>query len=590
MDSTDKEGNAHVPGTDSADISKLASQSREIEALKAQLAETESALREASKKLALMTDRLERRERQSDLFIRKMLNGFTVNRLILDDSGQPVDLEMLEVNDAFLKSTKLRREEIIGVPVSSYIPEIKSGGARLLQSAAAVALNNESFVGEFYFEKFGKWFEISAYSIQHGYFNVVFKDATRRRLAEKELEASKAFLECSLNSAPDAVLLMGADLRFTHVNPAFASIFGIPEASLIGKTLLELAPAFITDREAAWLQRGTTRLIESGKPVNGVEIEIKNPAGVIIPIAFSASRILDGRQRLLGVISFVKNITERKRAQELMIQTEKMMSVGGLAAGMAHEINNPLGGMLQGAQNILRRLSPELDANRRDARESGLDLDRLNVYIKRRKIDEMLEGIITSGKRAAQIISSMLQFSRQSESNLCPNDINALIDEVLDLCANDYDLSKKHDFRKIEIVKHYQEKLPHVPCTKTEIEQVLLNLLKNAAHAMAQTASLRPPRIVIRTIADERFVRIEVEDNGPGLEAADKKRVFEPFFTTKPVGKGTGLGLSVSYMIITNNHKGSMEVISEAGQGACFIVSLPLRNKAVSQSDSSTDG
>ncbi|MBT4639455.1 MAG: PAS domain-containing sensor histidine kinase, partial [Deltaproteobacteria bacterium] len=109
-----------------------------------------------------------------------------------------------------------------------------------------------------------------------------------------------------------------------------------------------------------------------------------------------------------------------------------------------------------------------------------------------------------------------------------------------------------------------------------EIEQVVLNVLNNAAWAMANEKRDAPPQIMVRICSEKSLVKIEIEDNGPGMDAETRRRVFEPFFTTKPVGEGTGLGLSVSYMIITNNHKGTMEVQSEKGKGSRFIIRLPL--------------
>lgn len=587
MESSDNRESGQNPGGDPQQT--IERQAAEIAELKSRLAGESEALEAALEKLENCRGALSKLEAQIErgkeyyrLSIEKMLNGFTYNQMILDDKDQPKDFIMLEVNESFLKSTKLKREEIIGVPVTSYIPEVKTIKPDLIDLAAQVALKGESFHGEVYFETFGKWFEISAYSTKAGFFNVVYKDVTQRKQAEAELEHSKAYLEYSLNSAPDGILIVGQNLRYTYINPAFTRLFGVEEPDILGKTALELAPNLLAEKESRWIHAGTAALLKSGESYSGYEFELKHPEGMMIPASFSAAGIRDPNNEVIGVIIFVKDISERKRTQELMIQTEKMMSVGGLAAGMAHEINNPLGGMLQGAQNVIRRLSPDLPANQKDARESGLDLGKMAVYIKRRKVDEMLEGIIGSGKRAARIINNMLLFSRQSESNLCPNDINELIDEVLELSANDYDLVKRYDFRKIDIVKVFDSNLPRVPCTKTEIEQVFFNLFKNAAHAMMQTADERPPRLEIRTVLEDAHVRIEVEDNGPGMTEEVRNRIFEPFYTTKAVGKGTGLGLSVSYMIITNNHKGMMEVASSPGEGAFFTIRLPLKNKAVS--------
>jgi len=154
-----------------------------------------------------------------------------------------------------------------------------------------------------------------------------------------------------------------------------------------------------------------------------------------------------------------------------------------------------------------------------------------------------------------------------------------LIENVLELAGKDYNLKKKYDFRNIKIIRDFDSDLPLVTCTETEVEQVVLNLLNNAAWAMAIAKKDAPPQITLRVNAENRMARIEIEDNGPGMEEAVRSKIFEPFFTTKSVGEGTGLGLSVSYMIITNNHQGTMEVASEPGKGTRFIIQLPLNGQ-----------
>ncbi len=179
----------------------------------------------------------------------------------------------------------------------------------------------------------------------------------------------------------------------------------------------------------------------------------------------------------------------------------------------------------------------------------------------------------------------MLLFSRKSESRMAPANLVELMETAVELAGKDYNLKKKYDFRNIRIIRNFDSNLPRIPCTETEIEQVLLNLLTNAAWAMANEKSNDPPRITLLIDVEKEMARIEVEDNGPGMDDETRKRIFEPFFTTKPVGEGTGLGLSVSYMIITNNHKGVMEVESEPGKGAKFIIRLPLDRKNVKRQD-----
>jgi signal transduction histidine kinase len=272
----------------------------------------------------------------------------------------------------------------------------------------------------------------------------------------------------------------------------------------------------------------------------------------------------------------IEDATERARIQELMIQTEKMISVGGLAAGMAHEINNPLGIITQAAQNIERRVSPELPANRKAAEELGVSLEGIKAYFEKRQIPEFIGSIREASLRASRIIANMLQFSRCAGTTMQLASLGVIIEQALELAAGDYDLKKKFDFRSIEIIRDYAPDMPEVPMVPVEMEQVMLNLLKNAAQAMIVNPEDRRPRITLRLRREERYALIEVEDNGPGMDEDVRRRVFEPFFTTKEPGMGTGLGLSVSYMIVTQNHKGLMEVESKPGKGACFRVRLPL--------------
>ena len=224
---------------------------------------------------------------------------------------------------------------------------------------------------------------------------------------------------------------------------------------------------------------------------------------------------------------------------------------------------------------------PSVESNRKVAEECACTIEAVRCYIERRRIVRFLEGIRDAGKRAAQIVSSMLEFSRKSESRRAPANVNAVVDHALALAATDYDLKKKYDFKQIEIIRDYAPDLPDVLCTKTEIEQVLLNLLKNAAQAMAHSPDPgRRPAITVRTRQEGDRVRIEVRDNGPGMEEQVRTRIFEPFFTTKEPGEGTGLGLSVSYFIIVTNHGGTIRAESRPGQGAAFLVELPLEGRA----------
>ena len=187
----------------------------------------------------------------------------------------------------------------------------------------------------------------------------------------------------------------------------------------------------------------------------------------------------------------------------------------------------------------------------------------------------MIDQVMSSGKRAAKIVDNMLSFSRKSDRTLTSTyHLGELLDAAIELVEKDYDLKKRYDFRSIKITREYADNVPPIPCEKSKIQQVFLNILKNGAEAM--TGARKPaPGFILRHYQQADMAVIEIEDNGPGMDEAIRKRVFEPFFTTKKVGVGTGLGLSVSYFIITENHSGSMDVESAPAKGSKFIIKLP---------------
>jgi len=253
------------------------------------------------------------------------------------------------------------------------------------------------------------------------------------------------------------------------------------------------------------------------------------------------------------------------------------MSIGGLAAGMAHEINNPLAGILQNSQVLKKRLFSDIEANKRAARECGIPLEKIREYLEERDADFMIDAVMSSGERASRIVNNMLSFSRKSESSFMPYSMPRLIDDTVELASNDYNLKKKYDFRKIRIVKVFHEDVPDTPCDRSKLQQVIFNILKNGAEAMSEIKSENyHPSFYIRVFTQNDRTIMEFEDNGPGISEKHKKNVFDPFFTTKDVGVGTGLGLSISYFIIRDNHGGDIHVESKNGHGAKFIISLPL--------------
>jgi PAS domain S-box-containing protein len=398
-------------------------------------------------------------------------------------------------------------------------------------------------------------------------------DVTERRLAEERLRQSEEKFSQLFRLSPDAIVLMNVDTgQFVDVNHSFVDISGYSREEVLGRTMLELG----IYRNPAEREEIYSRLERDGM-LRDFDFEALRKDGSSAICAMNCQTLeIDGVPHLLAVL---RDITQMKKLQEIMIQSEKMRSVGGMAAGIAHEINNPLGIILQASHNLVRRTRPDFPKNTEVAQKIGLDMELMARYMRTRKLDLFISDIQEAATRAAGIIRRMLDFSRLAESGCSQCDLPTLIEHSLALARNDYDLKKFYDFKKIDLQVEIEEGLGKLACTETEIEQVFLNVLRNAAQAMSETTPpVENPRIVMRAFRVVDRVRIEIEDNGPGMEPEISRRIFEPFFTTKPPGQGTGLGLSVSYFIITKSHGGSMEVDSTPGEGTCFRIELPFKH------------
>lgn len=281
-----------------------------------------------------------------------------------------------------------------------------------------------------------------------------------------------------------------------------------------------------------------------------------------------------------GAVVRIDDVTMNVHLESAMIQKEKMSSVGALAAGMAHEINNPLGAIAQSVQNIERRIDKELEANQECAKEIKLDLNIMTDYLSKRKIDTFLKTIRESRDRASDIVDNLLQFSKPANVIKSRCSFEEICDKALQLAQTDYALKKNLDFKKIDVKQRISPDLPQIYGSSVELEQVLLNLFKNAAQVMHGHTAQPEIKIKMITVMLEReYVEISIADNGPGISPENQKRLFEPFFSTKDLGQGTGLGLSVSYKII-EAHDGQIEVSSDGKSGSTFIIRLPIASVA----------
>ncbi|SDF31678.1 sensor histidine kinase [Phytopseudomonas seleniipraecipitans] len=389
-----------------------------------------------------------------------------------------------------------------------------------------------------------------------------------RSKIEKKLTGFQNYLNSIIDSMPSALIALDEQLYVAQWNQEASALSGTSLDEAVNQPVF-LAFPLLKPYLSKLKRTAEQHRVEKIERVTWIrDDEPHHYALTFYPLIGSIGR---------GVVIRIDDITQRLNLEEVMVQSEKMLSVGGLAAGMAHEINNPLGAILHNVQNIRRRLSPELPRNQEQAELAGVSLQAIDGYLTAREVPTLLDGIQQAGTRAAKIVTHMLSFSRLSNRQLAPCQLPALIDQAVEIASNDFDLTESFDFKSLLIEREFDLELGPIPGIANELEQVLLNLLKNAAQALhLRDDDSAPGKIILRTRLAPPWAEVQVEDNGVGIPEAVRKRIFEPFFTTKEVGQGTGLGLSVSYFIVTNNHKGQMEVQSRTGQGTCFTLRLPL--------------
>ncbi|OGW64282.1 MAG: hypothetical protein A3H49_05715 [Nitrospirae bacterium RIFCSPLOWO2_02_FULL_62_14] len=349
-----------------------------------------------------------------------------------------------------------------------------------------------------------------------------------------EIEATKRYLENLLENANDVIYTLDTEQRFTYVNGRVSG-WGYRKEDLIGRPYLSL----LSKRHRGRRLKSTLDI--GAKQVYEVEVLCKT--GETRTVTVSVSPLCDSEGRIHGVLGIARDITETKKLEQQIRSSEKLASVGKLAAGVAHEINNPLGGILNCLYNFRKgALSP--------ARQ-----------------EEYLVSIEDGLRRVQKIVRQLLDFSQQHDPEFSPANINDVVERVLVLTEHALDA------KQIGLDKQLQRDLPALMVDRHMMEQVLMNLILNAVQAIKDGGT-----ITISTRAHDRNCEVVVEDTGCGIPAHVLPHIFDPFFTTKGTGEGTGLGLSVSLGIV-ERHGGRILVDSEVGKGSVFTVCLPLSNE-----------
>ncbi len=391
--------------------------------------------------------------------------------------------------------------------------------------------------------------------------------------AEEELQETLAEYADLYNNAPDMFVSVEAgSATILQCNQTLLATLGYTKDELIGHPVFKLYHPDCLDEAKNDIFPTFCRT----GIINNRELLLQRKDGSSLPVTLDASAIRDTENQVVQSRSIFHDISERKKLEKQLLVSEKMTTIASLAAGVAHEINTPLSGILQASQLIKMGLDPEEKGNRALAAESGVDLVRLQDYLQQKELNFFLDGIKKSATTASHIVADLLQFSRPQESRQMESDLTELIDRSIELSRADYSLKKEFNIINVEFIRHYPHEPLQVNCLAMEIEQVIINLIKNACQAMAETNGSATPQIILRVEQRDKMAVIEVEDNGPGIAENIRAQIFDPFFTTKDVGEGTGLGLSVSYSIITDKHGGSIRVESAPNKGARFIIELPM--------------
>jgi len=375
-------------------------------------------------------------------------------------------------------------------------------------------------------------------------------DLPPRTRVEEQLQRSNALLRNLITSAVDGVIAADRNGKVIIFNDAAAAIFGYTVAEALEH--LDVRNIYPEGREREVMRQLRSDDHGGRGKLRSYQVEVLHRDGTRIPINLNAAIVYEGG-REVATIGFFHDMRETLRmkrelekTQLQLLQSEKMASLGKLAAGVAHQLNNPLGGITLFTKLVLEdyELPPA-------ARE---DLGR----------------VLGDAERCRETVKELLEFTRQTRHLMRPNDVNQALRRTLFL------LKSQSLFHNIVMDVDLDEQLPAVHCDIQQLNHMLMNIILNAAQAMKGCGALS---IRTRAVTDRPWVRIEITDTGPGIPPDVLPHIFEPFFTTKDEGEGTGLGLSLVYGIV-ENHGGQIKAFSEPGQGAAFVIELPVTPKS----------
>ncbi len=365
-----------------------------------------------------------------------------------------------------------------------------------------------------------------------------FIDVTELKQAEEALRSSEERLRIIFESVPEGIVLSDLQGRYLQVNEATVRMLGFDDKKqIIGRNVYE----FISEKDHDLARKRRERAREF-EPVKGAAITLKRKDGSEFPAESSVSAVRDASGNPIGFVSVMKDVTEHRRMEELLMRADRLSSIGELASGIAHELNNPLTGVIGFSDLLLEKDVPE-------------------------DIKEDLKVINREAHRTAGVVKNLLTFARKHPEEKQLVDIHSVIQGTLEL------RKYEHKISNIQIITRLSPDLPEVMANDFQLRQVFLNIIVNAEFFMIEAHG--KGTLTITTEQVDNSIRVSFADDGPGIAPENLRKIFDPFFTTKEVGKGTGLGLSICHGIIVA-HNGRIYAESQPGKGATFIVELPV--------------
>ncbi len=376
---------------------------------------------------------------------------------------------------------------------------------------------------------------------------VYLRDLSYRVKIGRELHKTISFLNNIIQASVDGIVVVDRRGNPLIFNEGAERILGYKAEEVIGhpEVFRQFYPPFVATE---MMRRMRSDQHGPKDKLNTTQITFIHKNGEEVPVLFSAAIFREHNEEVgsVGIFADLREILKMRReleeSQVQLLQAEKIASLGRLSAGVAHEINNPLSGILIYAELLQREIGPQAEGK------------------------EFIEEIITQTMRCQEIVQRLLEFSRQSLGERTLFDLNHIIGRCVELIGH------QAIFHNIQVIQNLDPELPQVAGDPGQLQQVLTNLLLNAADAMRGQGVIT---VTTQPSPDRGGVDLTFSDTGCGIPADLLEKIFEPFYTTKPVGKGTGLGLSIVYGVI-QRHGGTIEVESEPGAGATFTIRLPL--------------